>query len=91
MESDFDIINSIEGTDIFNSLLLFNIDKLKESEFLEYTNNRFNDRLDLISTDIFNTIKYQGIISIVNRLDPKNIPIKAKLSYVPVSTIKSLL
>jgi hypothetical protein len=64
-----DILYYIDGTDIFNSKLLYELDSIKEVKVYE---NKLLKRMDLVAKDIYGSISKASKLIYLNRsTEPK--------------------
>jgi hypothetical protein len=69
----FDIMNYIEGADVFNSSFIYELNKIKDYNTYKYSTLFNKGRLDLITETIYGSANYIGVLSVYNRLNPNDL------------------
>ena len=75
-----DIFDHVEGCDLFNSNLIFQLDKSTKYSVFPVTSNQ--KRLDLINDTIYSLSYNYGLLGLVNRImDPSDIQLGMIIKY----------
>jgi hypothetical protein len=86
--SNYDIMEFIEDTDIYNSKFLYNLDNVKS--YQEFEISRSPSRLDLLSKELYETDKRSGILGIINRSSPSTLEIGDNINYITTNQIDNI-
>lgn len=79
----------IEDNDYSNSELLYKIDKVVD--FQKYTITKYEHRIDLISKDIYNDIKYSWVLMFINRISIAELVRGRELMYIPKNKLVEII
>lgn len=79
----------VENNDIHNSELLYRLDNITDRKLYQIT--KFENRIDLISNDIYKTDDYSWILLYINRVNVEDLVRGTYLEYIDESVLKNLI
>lgn len=72
MNNRFDVLQMIEGDDVYNSNFIYKMDQISSTE--TFSTDFYKGRLDLVARDLYPVegTTYEGVLAVLNRMTLTN-------------------